>query len=114
MTAMTAMMHMANVGACCHADTPPWGEGHADFLSALTALQLLDLARTYMVSPHLEVLGKLHNLRELDLSHTAIESSVLQTVSPALTGLQRLDVSYTPVVGAQSASRSCALRLLWL
>ncbi|KAL0043557.1 hypothetical protein WJX79_008345 [Trebouxia sp. C0005] len=54
-------------------DTPPWGEGHADFLTPLTRLQVLDLARTYVVSPHLEA------------------------VSPALLGLQKLDVSYTPV-----------------
>ncbi|KAL0021146.1 hypothetical protein WJX77_004971 [Trebouxia sp. C0004] len=78
-------------------DTPPWGEGHADFLTSLTSLQVLDLARTYVVSPHLEVLSKLCCLRQLDLSHTAIEGNTLQAVSPALSGLQKLDVSYTPV-----------------
>ena len=81
-----------------YADTPPWGEGHADFLTSLTRLQVLNLARTYVVSPHLEVLSKLCCLRQLDLSHTAIEGNTLQAVSPALSGLQRLDVSYTPVV----------------
>ena len=58
----------------------------------------MDLARTYVVSPHLEVLSKLCCLRHLDLSHTAIEGNTLQAVSPALLGLQKLDVSYTPVV----------------
>ena len=81
-----------------HADTPPWGEGHADFLSTLTSLQMLDLGRTCLVAPHLEVLGKLHNLKQLDLSHTALDDAVMRIISPALTGLQRLDVSYTPVV----------------
>ena len=61
-------------------------------------LQILDLARTYIGSLQLEALGKMTNLKQLDLSHTAIESDTLQAVSPALTGLQRLDVSYTPVV----------------
>ena len=49
-------------------------------------------------SPHLEVLSKLCRLKQLDLSHTAIEGNTLQVVSPALQGLQRLDVSYTPMV----------------
>ncbi len=92
-----------------HTDTPPWG--HADFLSPLTALQTLDLARTYVVSPHLEVLSKLCNLRQLDLSHTAIEGNTLKAVSPALIGLQRLDVSYTPVVSHVSTSSLLGLRL---
>lgn len=81
-----------------HADTPPWGEGHADFLAPLTALQILDLARTYLVSPRLEVLSKLCSLKQLDLSHTAIQGNTLRAVSPALKGLLRLDISYTPLV----------------
>ena len=80
------------------ADTVPWGADHLNFLSPLTALQMLDLARTYVSAPSLEVLGKLHSLRQLDLSHTGLDNSMMITISPALTGLQRLDVSYTPVV----------------
>lgn len=94
------LMILSNMTALTYldlSDTPPWGEGHADFLTSLTRLQVLDLARTYVVSPHLEVLSKLCCLRHLDLSHTAIEGNTLQAVSPALSGLQKLDVSYTPV-----------------
>lgn len=72
-------------------------------------LQTLDLARTYVGSQHLEVLGKLTNLRQLDLSHTAIEGNVLQAASSALTGLERLDVSYTPVVSFINSVLSCNL-----
>lgn len=81
-----------------HADTPPWGDGHVNFLSPLLQLETLDLARTYVGSAHLQVLGKLTQLRQLDISHTDVEGTTLRAVSPALTGLERLDVSYAPVV----------------
>lgn len=81
------------------ADTPPWGDGNADFLAPLVQLEILDLARTYIGSTHMEVLGKLTNLRQLDLSHTSMEGPTLRAVGSALTGLERLDVSYTHVVG---------------
>ena len=93
------------------ADTPPWGDGDANFLSSLVQLEILDLARTYVGSPHLEVLGKLTNLRQLDLCHTAMQGPTLQTVSPALTGLERLDVSYTPVVRLMQCCCSAFLSL---
>lgn len=83
---------------CVRADTPPWGDGHVNFLSPLLQLETLDLARTYVGSAHLQVLGKLTNLRQLDISHTDLEGTTLRAVSPALTGLERLDVSYAPVV----------------
>lgn len=79
------------------ADTPPWGDGDVNFLCPLVQLEILDLARTYVGSAHLQVLAKLTNLRQLDVSHTDLEGTTLHTVSPALTGLERLDVSYAPV-----------------
>ena len=81
-----------------HADTPPWGDGDVNFLSPLLQLEILDLARTYVGSTHLQALGKLTKLRQLDVSHTDLEGTTLQAVTPALTGLERLDVSYAPVV----------------
>ena len=82
----------------CWMQTRLLGDGNADFLSALFQLEVVDLARAYVILPHLEVLGKLNLPRQLDLGQTAIQGSTLQAVSPALTGLEQLDVSYTPAV----------------
>lgn len=61
-------------------------------------LQTLILARTYAASVHLEVLGKLNQLRHLDLSHTMLANEALMAAKDALTGLEHFDVSYTYLV----------------
>lgn len=69
-------------------------------------LETLNLARTYVASSHLELLGKLNHLKALDLSHTTMGNDTLLAVKDALTGLEQLDVSYTRLVSVSSLQQS--------
>ena len=69
-----------------------------EFIARMHLLQTLILARTYAASVHLEVLGKLNQLRHLDLSHTMLANEALMAAKDALTGLEHFDVSYTYLV----------------
>ena len=73
-----------------------------EFIAKMHILQTLILARTYVGSVHLEVLGKLNQLKHLDLSHTMLANDALTAAKDALTGLEVFDVSYTYLVSAAS------------
>ena len=89
-----------NIDVC--ADTPPWGDANVEFIAKMHLLQTLILARTYVGSVHLEVLGKLNQLKHLDLSHTMLANEALMAAKDALTGLEVFDVSYTYLVSPAS------------
>lgn len=93
-------MHLA----CTAADTPPWGDvnmglqANLDFITKLHLLQTLILARTHVGCYNLDFLGKLNQLRHLDVSHTMLANGDLLAAKEALAGLEHFDVSYTHLV----------------
>eukprot|EP00884_Botryococcus_braunii_P016399 jgi/Botrbrau1/3442/Bobra.139_1s0022.1 len=74
---------------------PVW-MGGAEFLQGLTGLTRLDMNRTLLGPPQLQVVSQLTNLRELGLASTLFDDDTVSCLAP-LSGLTFLDIRYCPV-----------------